>query len=676
MGPHTLSIFVRMLWTPSVELLRLQEEHLADDISLDPVMEKWSGAAIAAYFESGGAIRPDAVECLPPRGKGPDEPDLDLCAFLSACDLESLREALAGSFLDAWCKALDSGRPALLAHLKEAGVVALADRQKLANQLCKTRREGGLGSQTSSASLPGAAGAPSAPATEGETAASARRRALAPLPPHRRLGGSALGARGSAQPASGEWFGLPIPRTFTELASEPDGFGAGWLTRGMRAAHVLDASNSVLHILDIDELPLQGDEAQGGAAIKAILRVEYARPSPELHTSLFCKLPWPVSDHPHANPRWRAMLSTVYGDGDGRELSIYVLAEDLLPVRVPKLYFADLSRATSDYVLLCECIPYGAEDASRPGLPLLPKAGKYQDDRLLNSHDYYYALFRALARVAAADMCGRFDPVLQCFAGGAPAAVSSDTPARRETARRWARDQCGALREFATEVAPGLFPSRLCSEAFLDELERKLGDCAPYFDAVKSFTARDPAYSALAHPNLQVDNAFFWRDPDASGRLEAGLLDWYGCARAPLAAVMLGSLSGAEPSVLIAHLGPLVQCFVTEYEREGGPRIDAATLLLQVLLLFVYTMVGSLTFIATDIYHEGPSRADWATVQSRDDPRVMGRWNVRCRTIAILQQLAFWDAVDLHALYVRFGRDWDAHRPVRLDGVQLEGKLS
>jgi hypothetical protein len=239
---------------------------------------------------------------------------------------------------------------------------------------------------------------------------------LAPLPPHRRLDAAALGARGSAQPSRGEWFGLPIPRTFTELESASSGFGAAWLTRGMQAARVLDATNSVVRILKIDELPLQGDEAQGGAGIKAIINVEYARPSPELHTSLFCKLAWPMADHPHANPRWRAMLSSVYGDGDGRELSIYVLAEDLLPVRVPKMYFADLSRSTSDYVFLCECIPYGAPDASRAGLRLLPKAGKYQDDRLTgDAHEYYFALFRALACVAAANKLSRFEPVIDCF---------------------------------------------------------------------------------------------------------------------------------------------------------------------------------------------------------------------------------------------------------------------
>lgn len=101
-----------MAWTPSVELRRLQEAHLADDLPLDPVMETWSAAAIVEYFESGGTV-------LPPRGEGRPDPDPALCAFLSECDLEGLREPLACTRLDALCEALDSGRPALLALLRK-----------------------------------------------------------------------------------------------------------------------------------------------------------------------------------------------------------------------------------------------------------------------------------------------------------------------------------------------------------------------------------------------------------------------------------------------------------------------------------------------------------------------------------------------------------------------------
>ena len=58
-------------------------------------------------------------------------------------------------------------------------------------------------------------------------------------------------------------------------------------------------------------------------------------------------------------------------------------------------------------------------------------------------------------------------------------------------------------------------------------------------------------YGALTHPNLQIDNGFYWRD--ASGALQAGLLDWYNCGEMPFAAVLQGCLSGMEPHALAEH---------------------------------------------------------------------------------------------------------------------------
>ena len=48
---------------------------------------------------------------------------------------------------------------------------------------------------------------------------------------------------------------------------------------------------------------------------------------------------------------------------------------------------------------------------------MLPKSGKYQDDRIVDAHLYYYALLRAMARMAAADKRGKYDRALAQFPG-------------------------------------------------------------------------------------------------------------------------------------------------------------------------------------------------------------------------------------------------------------------
>ena len=153
----------------------------------------------------------------------------------------------------------------------------------------------------------------------------------------------------------------------------------------------------------------------------------------------------------------------------------------------------------------------------------------------------------------------------------------------------------------------------------------------------------------------QIDNGFFWRDE--RGGLQAGLLDWYNCTRAPFAQIFQGSLGGAEPALLAAHLDGLMECFAAEYARAGGPQIDAAGLARQFRLVYAHNLVGGLTFIQSDIYSEGPPRAEWAEVRSKDDKRVMGRWNVRCRVVAIIQSLGFWKAQELHALTMEWARE-------------------
>lgn len=221
----------------------------------------------------------------------------------------------------------------------------------------------------------------------------------------------------------GEWFGIEFPINFEMMQGAQ--FGAPFLTRAFHAAGALPPNNSVTRLLSLLELPLQGDDAQGGAGIKAIIRVEYARPDPTLHQTLFVKMPWLLGGE---HDQWRALLSSAYGDGDGRELSTYVLLEDLLPVRIPKLYFADISRKSTNYILITECIPYGEADGlqgSASAGQILPKSGKYQDDRLPNAHEYYYALMKAFARVAAADKRGAFDSVVGPFEAGLGAAPLS-----------------------------------------------------------------------------------------------------------------------------------------------------------------------------------------------------------------------------------------------------------
>ena len=159
--------------------------------------------------------------------------------------------------------------------------------------------------------------------------------------------------------------------------------------------------------------------------------------------------------------------------------------------------------------MITECVPYGEAE----GLPsaeavgkILPKSGKYQDDRLPLSQEYYYALMRAFARVAAADKRGAFDSVVDFFAPGkAPVAArlggGGVSESRRQMQAKRASANFDKLVEFATVVAPNLLPCELSDLAFLQQTKQECVECARYFEEVRRRTAhssRHPRREAAA----------------------------------------------------------------------------------------------------------------------------------------------------------------------------------
>ncbi|KAH8050935.1 hypothetical protein JL721_11284 [Aureococcus anophagefferens] len=165
---------------------------------------------------------------------------------------------------------------------------------------------------------------------------------------------------------------------------------------------------------------VKGQYAAGGAGEKALFAVEYAKPAPHLHTRLFAKVPWGANN----NRSWRERISCG-SDADGKELSVYqFLGHGVLPFDVPKLYFADLDRQSTDYVVVTERFSFPPSDlevmlrvmldpsnrkeltAPLPGTTL-PHREKFRDRYdpcpwPLRLEHYYGALMRCQGQLAAA----------------------------------------------------------------------------------------------------------------------------------------------------------------------------------------------------------------------------------------------------------------------------------
>ena len=283
-------------------LEELQADALADDIPIDlQRMSLWTEDEVTAFFESGGETEPveraeepapaapPAAEPAPAAAPAPalDPMLAELIGEEGLGHLLSSSGALLALTYEELCQVLDAGgRAALLSKLKASGVSVLGERQRLAGAIGKARRDnrapGGA-----SALPPGAL----------------RRKRFGPLPPFRRLSAAEIKAN-VPRSAAGEWFRMEFPINFEQLLS--DRYGAPWLTRAFHAAGTLPPGNRVAEISACSELPLQGDDAQGGAGIKAILTVRYEEADPSLHETLFVKMPFLLE----VNETWRGILSS------------------------------------------------------------------------------------------------------------------------------------------------------------------------------------------------------------------------------------------------------------------------------------------------------------------------------------------------------------------------------
>eukprot|EP00913_Durusdinium_trenchii_P008714 g8185.t1 len=150
--------------------------------------------------------------------------------------------------------------------------------------------------------------------------------------------------------------------------------------------------------------------------------------------------------------------------------------------------------------------------------------------------------------------------------------------------------------------------------------------------------SKDTDYVALSHANLNVDNAYYWRDE--AGKLLCGVLDWGGFGASCLGHKlwwyfncsefeMLKERTDAEVTEPMAskhwhHLTPrsrfgqddfehFMTTFVDAYRDSGGPRINAKTLERMVRLTCLQNL-SVMVAAVPDCLRQIPEQ-DWASVK-------------------------------------------------------------
>lgn len=417
----------------------------------------------------------------------------------------------------------------------------------------------------------------------------------------------------------GDTHGLPVAPDAASLRAG----GADYLTRLFRAAGTLAPDNTVTRIASCEEW-------KGGATgRKLLLSLEYARDEGAPPADLFVKFSRNLDDP--IRDRLRTHMDS--------EISFANLSRTPgFPIRVPACVYADYDRESGTGMLVTERIAYGQGEIE----PHHPKCRDYEVD---NPAAHYRALVRALARLAGEHKAGRLPvAVAERFVFDSGRALTQN---RIPNLADHFRDRIARLAAFAADY-PQFLPDRLRAADFLARLEPEAMLIAAHEDALRRFLYAKPDFIALCHWNGNIDNAWFWRQPD--GELACGLLDWGSVGQMPISAALAGCLSGSETILWDDdRLGEMVGLFVTEFAC-GGPTLDPHEVLLHLKLHMLTITAAPMLGAPGWVLKEFP---DADMLESRLDPRFAANEPARVQLQVMTNILHLWSNNDVPALIDR-----------------------
>jgi hypothetical protein len=377
----------------------------------------------------------------------------------------------------------------------------------------------------------------------------------------------------------GDLYGMLFPQTPQELNS--DQFGAKFLTEAFHKAGSLSKDNSIVRIASCT--PFDG----GGSGPKAIIEVEYSKSDDSLDTKLFIKMPHPLAEE--ENLRFVQNGQAKFGDNWGGELSFYRFLSPHIPYAVPKFYFGDICRETTDSILINACVDWPAKDkVDFSAYEVMPPCGKCEDYTLTNPQDYYFAIMRRMGTfsgLAKADKLGPDKSKIQWY-DCTPQNDVNCAPGFDGTNKN--------VRAFIEDIAPHWFPDKAKTPAFLDMMVTKTGEVFKHQMAIAKFLYEDPLYVGLSHQNGNTDNCYFFKREDSS--VDAGVLDWGSTCHMAYATSFMGAVISGLAEMLAEYDERLIEAWLDAYHETGAARLDKKELMLRYRLATCQSAYGIMSF--------------------------------------------------------------------------------
>jgi len=414
---------------------------------------------------------------------------------------------------------------------------------------------------------------------------------------------------------------------------------------------------------DVTKEGTADDTMWGGAGCKVLLSVEYKNGPGDLTEGMFIKMPHEFTGK---NERYKNSITLMSMDWN-EVMFMNTLAGKIKQPRTPRCYFADMNRKTTHSIIIMEVIPYGNKKIPDAG-EFCPPTGKYRDWDVPNVVDLYYAHTKALAQFCGTYTAskGKSEQIDLCFMDegslrfrqsvfGYAANMSMEQRDKEflklmqdPNLAGFAQSQgfppnvatafLQLAEDFVSKVAPQYFPKDLTEPKMKEKIFKEGHEMAHYLSEMGFYSALQPEYFALAHPNAQIDNAFFWRREDRS--MACGLTDFGSMSHMQMPGMLQGGWCGAEPEVMDDHEENLVKVFIAEYERCCGVKLDYDYFYLHLKLGQASTFCGCAANLG-GCYRIMP-KEEWKSIKSRFDAKIDNTFLVRCYTVQIIFCLAWW----------------------------------
>lgn len=457
--------------------------------------------------------------------------------------------------------------------------------------------------------------------------------------------------------------GMLYDLEFPWSAQELEKMGAAWLTKAFHAAGTLGKDNRVTKVT-VDKKINVNHGNNGG---KFLFTVEYAKSvGLNLHTKLFAKVPYPLKGDTQTD---RLSSSVNKQPMEFFEINTYRLFEAAFPTHVPKYYYGDISNETSNFILIMEQVPYGdmagLEVKATKGPPTKYKPrkpgeveGPYtkcKDFQLAGpDRDYYMVIFTKFAMIAGQHKNGGFgsddllennlnklflDPADYEAWGMSPDWSTGENP-------RTLKPKVDTAMKFFSITAKALFPDYVTKPQFQGKFRRTILKVSAYQQEINYWKFQDRLYVALTHGNLNIDNAYFWRD--ASGDLDCGILDFGGFGETSVPERMWWCLNCAQFENIRQNLDGFILTYCEVYKKFTGAEVDPAKMRKMLLISAIQNCMFMITAIPNTL-RQCPAK-EWVAIKDRHHPKIAdnlgGKSTLRTTLSALENQLRIIEELD------------------------------